>query len=87
ALAQSKIDGLKKFYGIQDARSLDFFTEHLDADVWHSAEEAEMMNKLTPAQQEEAALAAERAASALWKFLDGMCRTTGAGQKYMHAAC
>lgn len=87
AVAESKIDGLKKFYGIDDERSLHFFTEHLEADVWHSQEEAEMMNALPPAQQQEAAAAAERAGEALWKFLDGICRVTGAGQKYMAAAC
>lgn len=87
AVAQSKIDGLKKFYGLDNERALSFFTEHLEADVWHSQEEAEMMNALSPKEQLEAGAAAERAGEALWKFLDGICRETGAGQKYMAMAC
>lgn len=71
-IAKTKIDGLKKFYGINDAATLEFFEVHQQADEWHSAEVAALINKLSPADQEVAKNAAIEAAQALWSFLDGV---------------
>jgi pyrroloquinoline-quinone synthase len=35
-VSKSKIDGLKKHFGIKDAETLEYFTEHERADVYHS---------------------------------------------------
>jgi pyrroloquinoline-quinone synthase len=70
-VAASKIAGLKKFYGIEDARTLKFFEEHTATDTWHTQAFAQLLDNMTPAQQETARTAALSAAKALWGFLDG----------------
>jgi pyrroloquinoline-quinone synthase len=71
-VAGSKIDGLKKFYNITDERTLKFFEVHTSADVWHSAECAALIEDLSPADKEKAAIGAKKGAQLLWSFLDGM---------------
>lgn len=75
AVALSKIDGLKTHYGIDDERSLDFFTTHVAADEWH----AEVTrNLLAAAPDEERAVAmqaVEDALDALNLLLDGVWET------------
>ncbi len=71
-VAKSKIDGLEKFYGITNERGIKFFKEHITADEWHSEEVADLINNLSPAQQEEARVGANAAAKLLWNFLDGV---------------
>jgi len=71
-VSKSKIDGLKKFYGITDERTLEFFTAHQAYDVGHSAQVASLIEKYV--EPERAERATREAAAALWGFLDGMCR-------------
>jgi pyrroloquinoline-quinone synthase len=71
-VAKSKIDGLKKFYNLDDERSLKFFVEHIGADDWHSDECASIINKLDPDSQEKAKKGATTAARLLWEFLDNI---------------
>lgn len=71
-VSASKIDGLKKFYGIQDERTLEFFTAHQIYDVEHSRQVAELIERYV--EPERAEQATREAATALWGFLDGMCR-------------
>ena len=73
AVAQSKIDGLIKFYATDDADTLKFFSVHLTADVWHAEECAALLLKLPQEEQVQAAEGAKQAAQLLWGFLDGMC--------------
>ncbi|MCB2212867.1 CADD family putative folate metabolism protein [bacterium] len=47
AVSQSKIDGLKAFYGFTDERTWEYFTEHIVADVEHSAAERAMLECIT----------------------------------------
>jgi pyrroloquinoline-quinone synthase len=70
-VSQSKIDGLKNFYGITDEKTLSFFTVHKGADVWHSEEEQRMIEALQ-GEQETVQAAAEESAKALLHFLDGV---------------
>jgi pyrroloquinoline-quinone synthase len=71
-VSKSKIDGLKKFYGVDDARTLSFFSAHMKYDVEHSAAVAKLIEEhVAP---EEAVQATEEAAKALWNFLDGIAR-------------
>jgi pyrroloquinoline-quinone synthase len=73
-VSTTKIDGLKKFYDIDDERSLSFFSVHQEADVIHSAMTRDAMVKLcdSPEKEERALQAAEVAADALNLLLDGV---------------
>jgi len=71
-IAKTKIKGLKENYDICDDRTLEFFNVHQAADVWHSEETAQLLDGLTPEQQDRAGAAAHKAAQALWDFLDGV---------------
>ena len=73
AVSRTKIEGLRKFYGIRDAEAIKFFTVHEEADVHHSRSERELMKRYTSVgKEEELYAAAERTATALWRFLDGV---------------
>jgi len=74
-VSASKIDGLRKFYGIDDARTLSFFSVHQHYDVEHARKVASLLDQY--ADEGTAAAACERAADALWGFLDGMSRAAG----------
>jgi pyrroloquinoline-quinone synthase len=71
AVSESKIKGLKQFYGIEEEAALAFFAVHAQADVWHSAEFAQLIVDLAPEDQQKAHIAAEKGAKLLWQFLDG----------------
>jgi pyrroloquinoline-quinone synthase len=73
-VATEKIRGLVERYGIDDPRTLAFFTVHSTLDVEHSGAEREMIAALAPTQaDEEAVLASTRAAlDAWWGFLDAV---------------
>jgi pyrroloquinoline-quinone synthase len=72
-VAQAKIEGLQKFYGVTSARGLSFFKVHLEADVMHrGVAEAIFRDHVADAREEAVVQAATTAAKALWGFLDGM---------------
>ncbi len=71
-VAASKIEGLEKHYGITEAQILEFFEVHQKADEWHTQEIADLIEALSPADQEKAAQGARQGADLLWGFLDGM---------------
>jgi pyrroloquinoline-quinone synthase len=71
-VAKSKIEGLQRFYGINDAETLEFFTAHQKYDVHHSNAVADLINKF--ADPTAAEQATTEAADALCTFLDGMAR-------------
>lgn len=73
-VATEKIRGLVEQYGVDDARTLAFFTVHSTLDVEHSGAERSMISDLAPSPaDEEAVLAATRAAlDAWWGFLDAV---------------
>ncbi len=75
AVSASKIDGLKKFYGIDDERTLAFFTAHQAYDVEHAGQVASLIEQYV--EPEQAERATRKAAAALWGFLDGMCKVEG----------
>lgn len=72
-VAGSKIDGLKKHYGIDDGRATAFFAVHGVLDVEHSGAEREMLGQLAadadPAPIEEAT---KQALDAWWAFLSAV---------------
>jgi len=73
-VATEKINGLRDIYGVDDPRTLGFFTVHSTLDVEHSGAERDMIASLaTSTADEEAALDATRAAlDAWWGFLSAV---------------
>lgn len=84
AVSTSKIDGLKKFYGVTDEHTLAFFTAHQAYDVEHASQVASLIEQYV--EPEQAKRATQEAAAVLWGFLDGMCRVHGIECKEMHCA-
>jgi pyrroloquinoline-quinone synthase len=69
AVAASKVEGLARFYGVTEARAIQFFKAHMHYDVEHAGAVGELVNRYAdPARAEKAAF---EAADAQWKFLDG----------------
>ena len=70
----AKLQGLRKFYGFEDGRSVSFFTVHQTLDYEHSQAEREMVLTLasTIEEQETVIKSVDRATEALWRFLDGV---------------
>jgi pyrroloquinoline-quinone synthase len=73
-VSKTKMDGLRAFYGVRDARSLEFFRAHMGLDEIHSQVAARIIGKnaTTPALRREVLASATRAADAYWGFLDGV---------------
>ncbi len=73
-IAATKERGLREWYGASDA-ACEYFTLHATADVRHSRVWREMLDRLLaadPARTDAALDAAENAALALWRALDGI---------------
>ena len=73
-VARTKIDGLKKFYGIHSEDGLMFFTVHEEADVIHSRVTREALVRMCPTLESQriALDAAKEAADAINLLLDGV---------------
>jgi pyrroloquinoline-quinone synthase len=72
AVATAKIDGLRRFYGIDSERGLEFFRVHEKADVWHARTGAGLIRKHCASDRDSELVlsAGERALDALWSMLD-----------------
>ena len=71
-VAAAKIEGLIDRYGISDEPTLRFFRVHDSAEVEPSAVCRELLDRLSPAERDEAVAAGEELAGALWNFLSGV---------------
>jgi len=72
-VAATKIDGLRRFYGISHERGLSFFQVHLQADRFHANTARQILHEhLTPAEAETLVPTCEQALDALWGMLDGV---------------
>lgn len=76
-VATVKIDGLQRFYGMDNPADYEFFTVHQEADVYHTESTMQLIeaHAVTEAQQAEVAETAQAAVDALWQFLDGVYDT------------
>ena len=75
SVAESKIEGLKKFYGLDDPRGLAYFKVHIEADREHAAtERALLTDSLNQSNSDRALESADRILNALWEMLSGVCR-------------
>ena len=78
AVSESKIDGLRRFYGIDDERALAYFRVHVEADKEHSAAERSLLeSKLTEENAASANEAVDRVLDSLWNILSGVCTRHG----------
>ena|SRR5215831_8345050 len=74
-ICESKIEGLKKFYGFNDPKGYEYFSVHIEADKEHSAAEREMLSAKIDNQNAESVRASvNRVLDALWEMLTGVCR-------------
>jgi pyrroloquinoline-quinone synthase len=71
-IAAQKIDGLRRFYGVTDARGLAYFAVHEEVDVRHRAAWRSWLEQQTEVQRERILAAAEKALRALWGALDAV---------------
>jgi pyrroloquinoline-quinone synthase len=75
AICESKIDGLKKYYGFTKPGHYEYFTVHIEADREHSSAEREMLRSYIHDRNFESVRASvNRVLDALWELLSGVCR-------------
>ena len=74
-ICESKIDGLKKHYGMTNPNDYQYFSVHIEADREHSAAEREMLgNHVSESNSNEVRVAVNRVLDALWSLLSGVCQ-------------
>ena len=71
-IAETKIKGLKNFYGVNSKEGLEFFEAHKAADVIHRKECEKLLDALTEEEKVKAEKASVLTARYLWNFLSGM---------------
>ena len=71
-IAETKIQGLKKYYGVNSKEGLEFFVAHKEADVHHRKECEKLLDGLSNKEQDKAETAALSTAKYLWNFLSGI---------------
>ncbi|MGB5106047.1 MAG: CADD family putative folate metabolism protein [Candidatus Zixiibacteriota bacterium] len=75
AVSFSKLEGLQQHYDIRDEETLQFFREHMVADIEHSKTWANLIARMANSEDDckQIEESAEKAARALWRMLDGVC--------------
>ena len=71
-IAETKIQGLKKYYGVNSKEGLEFFEAHKKADIYHREECEKLLDSLSKEEQGKAEIAAISTAQYLWSFLSGI---------------
>ena len=71
-IAETKIRGLKKYYGVNSKEGLEFFEVHKAADVYHRQACEKLLDEMSKEEQEKAEKSALSTAKYLWNFLTGM---------------
>ena len=71
-IAETKIQGLKKYYGVNSKEGLEFFVAHKEADIHHRKECEKLLDGLSRKEQDKAETAALSTAKYLWNFLSGI---------------
>ena len=75
AICESKIDGLKKYYGFDDPKRYEYFSVHIAADREHSAAEQRLLDEHVSDENFRSVRASvNRVLDALWEMLSGVCR-------------
>ncbi len=75
-ISRTKIEGLKKYYGIDSHKAIEFFKVHEEADVYHSKDEMEIMNNTNNCFEDQRRLinTVDESATLMWNFLDSVYR-------------
>ena len=74
AICESKIDGLKKHYGIADPKHYEYFNVHVEADRKHSAAEQKLLRGYVDNRNFESVRGSvNRVLDALWDLLSAVC--------------
>jgi len=74
-IAQSKIEGLEDFYGLNTSDALDYFRVHIEADREHSRVERELLECTLKAEDAPAVTeSVDAVLNSLWELLSGVCR-------------
>lgn len=79
-VAQTKLDGLKRFYGVDGGSAASFFEVHRELDAWHSKSERGILQEAVaagPSLHAGIEDAVRRSSLALWGLLDGVSRVRG----------
>jgi pyrroloquinoline-quinone synthase len=73
-VSRVKIDGLKKYYGMDSEKAVEFFAVHEKADVFHSKAELDtvLIACKTEEEQDNALQAMKKSAGLYWQMLDGI---------------
>ena len=71
-IAETKIRGLKRFYGVSSKKGLEFFEVHKAADGHHRKACEKLLDSLSAKEQKKAEKAAISTAKYLWNFLSGI---------------
>jgi len=71
-IAETKIQGLKKYYSVNSKEGLEFFETHKKADIHHREECEKLLDSLSEEEQGKAEIAALSTAKHLWNFLSGI---------------
>jgi len=75
AVAESKIDGLRRHYGIDSPRALAYFEVHIQADQEHSKVERDLLERYVDETNAAAVMqSVEKVLAALWEMLSGVER-------------
>ena len=75
-VSESKIAGLRQFYGI--TRGTEYFSVHIEADKEHAATERALLERhLTEDNAESAKASVDRVLDSLWGMLSGVCHRHG----------
>ena len=71
-VATAKIDGLRRFYGVEDDAGVEFFTTHREADPYHAEAVAKLIERhhSDPEDRTVPVGAARSALKAVWDLLD-----------------
>jgi pyrroloquinoline-quinone synthase len=78
AVSETKIEGLKAFYGFNDPAGYDYFTVHIEADREHAAVEAAQIAQCVDESQRAAALEATgEVLGGLYGLLSAVCERHG----------
>ena len=74
-ICETKIDGLKKHYGVSNPEHYRYFSVHIEADREHSAAEREMLGRhVSESNLNDVRAGVNRVLDALWDLLSGVCR-------------
>ncbi|CAG9046189.1 CADD family putative folate metabolism protein [Chlamydia abortus] len=93
AVAETKISGLKQYFGFTNPEDYEYFSVHQDVDVRHARQEKELIETLLNNDCNKILQASREVCDALYDFLDSFldekdsCSTTSMTSDSQHSSC